>query len=94
MATNDKNTIQDQAAEIERLRAEIENLKKAGEPIYLLPHTMRKGIGDAWMGYSPTRERPDNVPKVGKAPSTGGPSNADVVEYMAAQAIAEAAKGK
>jgi Mg-chelatase subunit ChlD len=94
MATKNEIIIQEQTAEIERLRKELEQVKTSGEPVYPLPHTLRKGVGDLWRGNVRGRERPDNVPQVDGSvtPGASGPSNQDVVEFMAAQAIAEAQK--
>lgn len=85
-----------QQQEIERLRAELEKVKAGGEGVYVLPHTLRKGHGDIWRGYVEGRERPDNVPNVDTVPATatGGPSNQDIVEFMAAKAIAEVQAGE
>lgn len=84
------DTVKQQAAEIERLRKELEQVKKGGEAVYILPHTLRKGHGEIWHGYVEGRERPDNVPQVDVATPASGPSNADVIEFMAARAIGEA----
>lgn len=84
-------TIKQQQKEIERLRREISDLTQAGDRVYMLPHTLRKGVGDAWRGYDEKRERPDNVPKVDRATETpAGPSNQEVTEFLAGQAIKEA----
>jgi len=91
MMTKDE-TMREQAAEIERLRAELEQTKRSGEAVYPLPHTLRKGQGDLWRGNVRGRERPDNVPADDRVTPTTGPTNQEVIEAMAARAIGEATK--
>lgn len=85
--------IQEQAAEIERLRAEVEGLKTGSERLYVLPHPTRRGVGDLWRGYEEGRERPDNVVM---APEAVGrvrtPSEQEIVEALAARQVSAGTK--
>jgi len=90
--------IQQQAEEIERLRSELNDMTRGGEAVYPLPHTLRKGVGDLWRGSVAGRERPDNVPSsgnmgtaaMGAITPTSGPTNQEILEALAGQAIADA----